>query len=110
RGRRVSRGSAQAVGPPDRGGVEDDIVFRAWIESGCVFTFDASVRHTAAGDHLQAGDLRGRSHPLPSDEAGDTVAVAVHAPGDVVPPAHPTVRSYYRLFGMPGGSARRPRA
>src|SRR6516162_4331714 len=68
RRRRVSRGSAQAVGPPDRGGVEDDIVFRAWIEGGRVFAFDARVRHTAAGDYVQTGDLRGCSHPLPSDE------------------------------------------
>ena len=59
-------GGAQAVGPPDRGGVEDEIVSsgrgRSWP---CSCPFDARVA-PGPGDHLQAGDLRRASPSTPS--------------------------------------------
>src|SRR5207245_259667 len=72
----------EAVAPPAGGGVEDEIAARAGINRGGVFTAIelAGFRLRRAGGHDFHARNPGRiAVPLPTDQAGD--CVAVFAPG-----------------------------
>lgn len=69
----MPRRAGQAIGQPDRGGVEDDVAFGTVVERGAVFPDDLSVGGGLAfGDNVHAGKVhRGSAMPFPTEEPLD---------------------------------------
>ena len=72
----MSGRTGQSVGPPNRGGIKDDVVLRPIVESGAVlahgFSIDGGI---AFRDDAHAGQVHGRGTvPLPSQETFDGVS------------------------------------
>src|SRR5690606_26739786 len=80
----VPRWLRQSVGPPARGGVEDEVAVRSGIhrggEHGCTqFVLPVLVGETppvgdVARDHLQTRDVGGVAVEFPADQARDALA------------------------------------
>src|SRR5207253_9634290 len=67
--------STQTVRPPDRGGVEDEIILGAGVEGRGIGALGPPARQLAAGHHFEAGNVRRVAVPFPADKPRDTVAV-----------------------------------
>src|SRR5260370_31914483 len=73
---------AQAVGPPDGGGVEHEIVLGSRIDRGRVGAFRAAVGELTLGDDFEAGNIGRVAVPFPADESRNAVAVLHAAIGE----------------------------
>src|SRR5439155_22624378 len=74
-GEEVAGGRREALGPPDGGAVEDEVVLRTGVAGGGVDArFPAALRRTGGHD-LEAGDRRRQAVELPAAQAGHAVAV-----------------------------------
>src|SRR5207249_6468632 len=67
---------------PNRGGVENEIVFGTGINRGRVDAFRAAVGELALSYHFQTRDIGWVAVPFPADETWDAVAVLHAAAGE----------------------------
>src|SRR5262249_55441463 len=70
----VPRGCGETVGPPNRGGVEDEVALRARVDRGGIEALRARARGLSARDDFEARDLERYAMPFPSDQAGYAVS------------------------------------
>src|SRR5262249_42042738 len=81
RGMLITRRGAEAVGPPDRRGVEHNISLRAGINRRRRCALGATAGPFALGGDLQARNVGGVAMPFPADQARNAVAVLHRAAG-----------------------------
>src|SRR6185295_6410222 len=64
------------VGPPDRGGIEYEVVLWPGIDGGRIHAVAAAVTHGARCEHFQTANIGRLSHPLEAHQARNAVSIA----------------------------------
>src|SRR5579871_647409 len=71
----ITERSAQTIGPPDGGRIEDQVPTGAWVKRGRVGSFRSPVGQFPAGHDFQTGNRRRIAMPFPAYQARNAVAV-----------------------------------
>src|SRR5262249_40194061 len=78
----IARRLRETVGPPDRGGVEDEVILRSRVESRRVRPLASGTLGFAAGNNLQTRNRRRFAMPFPPNETGNPLPSRHPRPGD----------------------------